>query len=80
MFTAVAGPSSDLQNLGVLPEPPRSGILGTSVSIKGSVVSCDDLYIDGEVEGSIEATGSTVTVGPNARLAASITAREVIEL
>ncbi len=58
--------------------PHRPEVVGSSIRIKGVVVSGEDLYFDGEVDGSIEAIRSTVTVGPNAKVAASIRAQNVI--
>jgi len=52
--------------------------LGSGLSIKGTVISGEDLYFDGEVDGSVQADRSTVTVGPNARLTAGINARKVV--
>jgi cytoskeletal protein CcmA (bactofilin family) len=70
----------DLDKPPHLPELALPEVLEKSVSIKGTVVSHQDLYIDGEIEGSIEAVRSMVTVGPNATLAASIKALKVIVL
>lgn len=60
--------------------PHRSAVSGASVYIKGSIVSGDDLYFNGELEGTIEAIQSTVTIGPNAKITASIKARRVVVL
>ena len=48
------------------------------IKIKGELTGAEDLFIDGQVEGSITLTNSIVTVGPNAKVKAEITAREVI--
>jgi len=40
----------------------------------------EDLYVDGDVEGTIESLENKVTVGPNGRVQAHIKAREVIIL
>jgi len=80
MPAPVARPSSELDKPPLVPDPLSSGLVAANVSVRGSVVSSDDLYIDGEVDGSVEALGSTITVGPNARVTASITARRVIVL
>jgi cytoskeletal protein CcmA (bactofilin family) len=53
-------------------------LFGSSLSIEGTVTSREDLYFDGQVEGSIEAARSTVTVGPNASLDTVIRAKRVI--
>lgn len=64
------------------PEPPRGvAAIGKSVLIKGQIVSREDLYLDGEIEGTIEVPDHRLTVGPHAKLQASvIRAREVTVL
>lgn len=52
--------------------------IGKSVVVKGELSGNEDLYIDGQVEGSIVLHGQTVTVGTNARVLASIQARNLI--
>lgn len=52
--------------------------IGKSVTIKGELSGSEDLYLDGEVEGTIELTKSALTVGPNGRIRAHVNAREVI--
>lgn len=48
------------------------------IRIKGELIGSEDLFIDGQIEGSIIFTNSIVTVGPNAKVKAEISAREVI--
>lgn len=48
------------------------------IKIKGELTGSEDLFIDGQVEGSITLANSVVTVGPNASVKAEITAREVV--
>ena len=48
------------------------------IKIKGELSGSEDLFIDGQIEGSIIFTNSVVTVGPNAKVKAEISAREVI--
>lgn len=48
------------------------------IKIKGELTGSEDLFVDGQVEGSITFTNSIVTVGPNATVKAEITAREVV--
>jgi len=53
-------------------------LIGKSFVIKGQV-SCDgDLYIDGQVEGSVDPKGNRLTIGPDGRLKANVTARAVV--
>ena len=52
--------------------------IGKSFVIKGEV-SCDgDLYIDGQVEGSVDPKGNRLTIGPDGRLKANVIARAVV--
>ena len=64
------------------PKPDIAGmiLIGKSFVIKGQV-SCDgDLYIDGQVEGSVDPKGHRLTIGPDGRLKANVTARAVVVL
>jgi cytoskeletal protein CcmA (bactofilin family) len=45
--------------------------------IKGQISSREDLYVDGEVDGSVELQDCRLTVGPNGRIGAGARAREV---
>jgi cytoskeletal protein CcmA (bactofilin family) len=64
-------PESDSRN---------AATIGKSVKIVGQIFTKEDLYVDGDVEGTIESQDNKVTVGPNGRVQASIRAREVIIL
>jgi cytoskeletal protein CcmA (bactofilin family) len=55
-------------------------VLGKSVLVKGSILSREDLTIDGEVEGAVDLSEHRLTVGPNARIKANIQARELVVL
>jgi cytoskeletal protein CcmA (bactofilin family) len=55
-------------------------MIGKSVKVNGQIFTKEDLYVDGDVEGTIESLENKVTVGPNGRVQASIRAREVIIL
>jgi cytoskeletal protein CcmA (bactofilin family) len=59
--------------------PPQSAAtIGKSVKVVGKIFAKEDLYVDGDVEGTIESADNKVTVGPNGRVQANIVAREVI--
>jgi cytoskeletal protein CcmA (bactofilin family) len=53
-------------------------LIGKSVVIKGELSGSEDLYIDGQVEGSIELQGNNLTVGPNGQVKANVNAKGVI--
>ena len=67
-------------------EPPRTNDafraevahIGKSVKVKGELSGSEDLYFDGEVEGSVDLCEHALTVGPNGRIRANILAREII--
>jgi len=52
--------------------------IGKSVLIKGELSGSEDLYLDGEVEGSVELKQHSLTIGPHGRVRANIHAREVV--
>ena len=49
-----------------------------SVVIKGELSCSEDLYIDGQVEGTINPKGSRLTIGPNGRVKANVNACAVV--
>jgi cytoskeletal protein CcmA (bactofilin family) len=51
--------------------------IGKSVCIKGELSGSEDIYVDGQVEGNIQLSGNSLTVGPNGRVRANITAKNV---
>ena len=51
-----------------------------SVQIRGEVKGSEDLMVDGHVEGTITLVESRLTIGPNAHVAANVSARDVILL
>lgn len=61
-------------------ENNNSARLGKTVVIRGEVKGGEDLTIDGRVEGTIQLTEHRLTIGPNADVAADITARDVLAL
>lgn len=63
------------------PDTSRSSevaTIGKSVVVKGELSGSEDLYVDGEVEGSVVLRGQTLTVGPNGRVRANVEARNVV--
>ena len=55
-----------------------STVIGKSVTIKGELSGNEDLYIDGDIEGSITLPEHALTIGPNARVRADLKVRDVI--
>jgi cytoskeletal protein CcmA (bactofilin family) len=54
--------------------------IGKSVVIRGEVKGSEDLFVDGRIEGTVSLTDIRLTIGPNAVLAADLTARDVLVL
>jgi cytoskeletal protein CcmA (bactofilin family) len=52
--------------------------IGKSVLIRGELSGSEDLYLDGEVEGNISLLDHNLTIGPNGRIRANVTAKDVI--
>ena len=57
-----------------------SATIGKAVRINGQINSKEDLYVDGDVEGTLEAPEHKLTIGPNGTVHATIKAREVVAL
>ena len=55
-----------------------STVIGKSVIIRGGLSGNEDLFIDGDVEGTVTLPDSCLTIGPNAQVRADVSAREVI--
>ncbi len=53
-------------------------VIGKSFVIKGELSCSEDLYIDGQVEGTIDPKGNCLTIGPNGRVKANVTACSVV--
>ncbi len=56
----------------------QHSMIGKSIVIKGEIASSDPLYIDGCVEGLINAPAHRVTIGREGKVRADISAREVV--
>jgi cytoskeletal protein CcmA (bactofilin family) len=54
--------------------------IGKAVKVNGQITSQEDLYVDGDVEGTVELVQHKLTIGPNGRVHAAIKAREVVAL
>jgi cytoskeletal protein CcmA (bactofilin family) len=51
--------------------------IGSSVVIKGELSGSEDLYLDGEVEGSIDLQNNNLVIGPNGKVRANVFAKDV---
>ena len=62
-------------------DAPKTGEfahIGKSVVVKGELSGSEDLYVDGNVEGSIELRNHSLIVGPNGTIKATVTAKSVV--
>jgi cytoskeletal protein CcmA (bactofilin family) len=55
-----------------------SACISQGIRIKGEVTGSEDLFVDGHVEGKVNLSNGSLTVGPNGEVKADIFAREVI--
>jgi cytoskeletal protein CcmA (bactofilin family) len=56
---------------------PGPASIGSSVFIKGDLTAQEDLTVDGRVDGRIDLPGHTLTIGPNAKVNATVAAKMV---
>jgi cytoskeletal protein CcmA (bactofilin family) len=54
--------------------------IGKSIVICGEVKGSEDLIVDGRVEGTVSLSESRLTIGPNANVAADLSAKDVLIL
>lgn len=54
------------------------GHIGKSVVIRGELTGNEDLYLDGEIEGNINLRDHKLVIGPNGKIKATVTARDIV--
>jgi cytoskeletal protein CcmA (bactofilin family) len=65
------------------PEPDSTrgrDSIGKAMKISGQIYSKEDLYVDGDVEGTIDLQENRLTIGPNGKVSSHVKAREVVIL
>ena len=60
------------------PKTTEFAHIGKSVIIKGELSGSEDLYVDGQVEGSIQLNGNSLTIGPNGQVRADVQAKSIV--
>lgn len=55
-----------------------STVIGKSVAIRGELTGNEDLYMDGDIEGSITLRDHGLTLGPNSRVLGDIHVKDLI--
>src|SRR6267378_3250962 len=74
-----ATPSSTPLSSGALPVSSRSAAcISQGIRIKGEVTGSEDLFVDGLIDGKLNLTNGSLTIGPNGTVKADVNAREVI--
>jgi cytoskeletal protein CcmA (bactofilin family) len=72
-------PTSASATGSALPVSPRAAAcISQGIRIKGEVIGKEDLFVDGTVEGKLDLGNASCTIGPNGKVKADISAREVI--
>ena len=52
--------------------------IGKTVVIRGELKGSEDLIVDGQLEGTVTLSEGKLTIGPNANVAADLTAKDVL--
>jgi cytoskeletal protein CcmA (bactofilin family) len=60
------------------PQTGEFAHIGKSVVIKGELSGSEDLYVDGSVDGKIELRNHSLTIGPNGKVKADVSAKVVV--
>ena len=55
-----------------------STVLGKSVSFKGDLAGTEDLFLDGEIDGTIRLPEARLTIGPNGVARADVEVRDLV--
>jgi cytoskeletal protein CcmA (bactofilin family) len=81
--TAPINPASASQAAPLPPRPTQTTPRGNAsisqgIRIKGEVTGSEDLYMDGVIDGKLNLTNGSLTIGPNGTVKADVNAREVI--
>ncbi len=61
-----------------VPVSSKAACISQGIKIKGEVTGSEDLFVDGQVDGKLNLTNGSLTIGPNGCVKADVTAREVI--
>lgn len=76
---ALAVPSASPSASAPIPVSPRAAAcISQGIRIKGEVTGSEDLFVDGVVDGRLNLTNGSLTIGPNGTVKADVNAREVI--
>jgi cytoskeletal protein CcmA (bactofilin family) len=54
------------------------GHIGKSVVIRGELSGSEDLYLDGDIQGTIDLRDHKLVIGPNGKIKATVSARDLV--
>lgn len=63
--------------MGTAPASGGFANIGKTILIRGEISGQEDVYVDGQIEGSVQLSGNSLTIGPNGKVHASVAARNV---
>ena len=76
---SAATPASTPPSSSALPVSTRgAACISQGIRIKGEVTGSEDLFVDGLIDGKLNLTNGSLTIGPNGTVKADVNAREVI--
>ena len=55
-----------------------SAVIGKTITLRGEISGSEELYIDGNFEGTIRLPDTRLTLGPNAKVKANLEAGDVV--
>jgi cytoskeletal protein CcmA (bactofilin family) len=59
------------------PDDGVAAVIGPGMTIKGTIHSRQDLFLDGELEGDLDVENRSLTIGPHGKVIANAKARDV---
>jgi cytoskeletal protein CcmA (bactofilin family) len=71
-----ANPPQERAQMPVAPSR-ATAFIGKTIRVRGEIYSEEELYLDGEVEGSLEVR-HLLTIGPNGKVKADVKAKELV--
>ena len=75
---AATPPSTPLSSSALPVSTRAAACISQGIRIKGEVTGSEDLFVDGLVDGKLNLTNGSLTIGPNGTVKADVYAREVI--
>ena len=73
-----SGLRTPVESTGLPKQEPALTYISPGIKVRGTITADEDVYIDGDVEGSLSVPGHRLTVGERAYINAETVAREVV--